>query len=130
MSPSEGTYNWVGAPEKEVIFLNDIRYEEDGEKKVMPWRIFLNFLEGAPINIAMPKNHYSKDYEWTERQPVFATAEHPITRIQNGQVNVSETAQMNERWTVVKFQHQYLGANVNYDLIPCKHCFAKLILCT
>ena len=56
MSPSQESYNWVHAPEKEVIFLNDIRYDKDGEKKVMPWNMFLNLLEGATVNISMPKS--------------------------------------------------------------------------
>ena len=53
VTPSQGSYNWVEAPEKEVIFLNDLRYEKDGEKTVMPWNMFLNLLEGAPVNILL-----------------------------------------------------------------------------
>ena len=33
MTPSQGIYNWVNAPDKEIIFLNDIRYEENGKKR-------------------------------------------------------------------------------------------------
>ena len=49
MTPSQGIYNWVNTPDKEIIFLNDIRYEENGEKKVMPWNMFLNLLEGITV---------------------------------------------------------------------------------
>ena len=59
MTPSQGIYNWVNAPGKEIIFLNDIRYEDEGEKKVMPSNVFLNLLEGIAVNISMPKNFYS-----------------------------------------------------------------------
>eukprot|EP00111_Clytia_hemisphaerica_P012115 TCONS_00035585-protein len=51
MTPSPGNYNWVGAPEKEIVFLNDLRYEKDGEQKVMAWNLFLNLLEGFPVNM-------------------------------------------------------------------------------
>ena len=128
MTPSQGTYNWVDAPEKEVIFLNDIRYDSDGEKRVMPWHMFLNLLEGVTVNISMPKNFFSKDFEWSERQPIFATSDKPIIRIRNGSIDEGETEQMAQRWRIIKFQHQYLGKNVNYSLVPCRSCFAKLIL--
>jgi len=77
----------------------------------------------------MPKNFYARDYEWTEKQPIFATSDKQIIRIRNGQLDVGETQQMAERWVVINFKHQqYLGEDVNYYLIPCGLCFAKLIL--
>ena len=128
--PSDGSYNWVVAPEKEVIFLNDIRYEEDGDTKVMPWRQFLNLLEGCPVNIARPSNHHANDYEWDDtKAPILATAEFPISRIKNGRIDQGETQQMAERWgEILYLKHQYLGPNVNYNLIPCARCFAELVL--
>ena len=36
LTPSHGSYNWVDAPQKEIIFLNDIQYDIDGEKRVVP----------------------------------------------------------------------------------------------
>lgn len=128
MTPSGGTYNWVEAPQKELIFLNDIRYEVDGEKRIMPWNMFLNLLEGVTVNISMPKNFYSKDFEWSERQPIFATADKPIMRIRNGTLDEGETQQMAQRWQIITFKHQYLGDKVNYNLVCCGSCFAKLIL--
>ena len=128
MTPSQGTYNWVDAPDKELIFLNDLRYDLDGEKKVLPWNLFLNLLEGVTVNISRPKNFYSKDFEWVEKQPIFATADKPIIRINNGRIDTGETDQMAERWIILPFTHQYQGKNVNYDLVPCGSCFAKLIL--
>ena len=70
VTPSEGIYNWVNAPDKEIIFLNDIRYENGGEKKVMPWNMFLNLLEKITVNISRPKKFYSQDFEWSEWQPI------------------------------------------------------------
>ena len=45
MCPAQGIYNWTQALKKELVFLNDIRYEREGEKRVMPWGQFLNLLE-------------------------------------------------------------------------------------
>ena len=66
-TPSQGIYNWVNAPNKEIIFVNYMRYEDDGEKNVMRWNMFLNLLEGITVNISRPKNFYSQDFEWSER---------------------------------------------------------------
>ena len=125
MTTSQRIYNWVNAPNKEIIFLNDIRHEDDGERKVMPWNMFLNLLEGITVNISRPKNFYSQDSEWSERQPIFATAENPIVRICNGKLDEGETQQIAQRWKVIKFKHQYLGDKVNYDLIACSS-FCKI----
>ena len=67
MTPSQGIYNWVNAPNKEIIFVNYMRYEGVGEKNVMRWNMFLNLLEGITVNISGPKNFYSQDFEWSER---------------------------------------------------------------
>ena len=83
MTPSHGSYNWVDTPQKEIIFWNDIRYDIDGEKRVMPWNMFLNLLEGVTVNVIMPKNFYVKDYKWIEKQPIFATSDRAIVRIRN-----------------------------------------------
>lgn len=128
MTPSKGNYNWVSAPSKEIIFLNDLRYDQDGDAKVMPWSTFLNFLEGATINVSMPKNRHAEDFEWSKRQPVFATAEHRIVRIVNNELKQGETNQMDQRWRFLNFKHQFLDQEVNYDIIPCGKCFAELIL--
>lgn len=130
MTPSKGNYNWVSAPDKEIIFLNDLRYDKHGDDRVMPWSIFLNFLEGATINVSLPKNYNSQDFEWSKRQPVFATAEKPIVRIVNGEFNLGETNQMNQRWVFLRFSHEFSmeKKNIDYNITPCGACFAKLIL--
>ena len=122
--PSDNKFNWVGAPEKEVIFLNDFRYSEN----IMPWGHFLNFCEGATVGISMPKSHYAADYQWAERQPIFATADKKISRVTNGMFDEGETSQMNKRWTYIQFDHQLSDDVVNHDIIPCGKCFATLVL--
>ena len=80
------------------------------------------------INVAMPKNHYAKDLVWSKTQPIIATAEKPIVRIVNGQLDKGETEQMKQRWTVINFKYRFQSNEVNYDITPCGACFAKLLL--
>lgn len=126
-SPAEGTFNWVGAPKKELVLLNDIRYEKDGDKKVMAWAQFLNLLDGSPLSIGMPKSHFACNTEWRAQQPIFATSDGPIQRItKDGRVDAGETAQMNERWVRMDFTHRFMSPD--YSLVRCARCFASLIL--
>ena len=87
----------MNASEKEIIFLNDIRYEDGGEKKVMPWNMFLNLLEGITVKISRPKNFYSQDFEWSERQLIFANAKNPIARFRDSKLDEGETQQKVQR---------------------------------
>lgn len=128
--PASGSFNWLHAPKAEVIFLNDIRYEEKGDQEVMPWRQFLNLLEGCTVNIRRPGNQYDGDFAWTDSSaPVFATAETPIVRIQHGAVVQGETEQIQERWGEIMWLHyRFVGEKVNYNIVKCKRCFAELLL--
>ena len=108
--------------------MNDIGYEDDGKNKMMLWNMFLNLLEGITVNISRPKKFYSQNFEWSERQPIFPTAENPIVRIRDGELDEKKAQQIGQRWNIIKFKHQYLGVKGNYDLIACSSCFAKLIL--
>ena len=54
--------------------------------------MFLILLEGVTIKVSKPKIFYAKDYEWTEKQPIFATRDRPIVRKRNGFIDVGETA--------------------------------------
>ena len=129
-SPSGSTFNFVGAHEKEVLVFNDLRYEANGkfDKEFMPWRSFLNLLEGAPINVPMPKNHYSSDVTWTKKQPVFATSDRKIIRLMNNHINMGETSQMDERWIYIRFTSQLQQSEIDYNLVHCPRCFAEFIL--
>ena len=96
VSPSNSTFNFVGALEKEVLFFNDFRYKANGvgDKEFMVWSQLLNLLEGAPMNVAMPKNHFAQDVQWSKRPPIFATSDERISRILNGRLDKGETSQM------------------------------------
>ena len=122
MCPSNSTYNWVGAHEKDVIFLNDLNYSEE---TVMPWMQFLNLLEGAPIHVAVPKNHFAQDVVWSAKTPIFATCLSPIVRICGGQIHAAQTQMMNNRWKIHFFTY-HIPNKVAYD--PCGKCFTDLVL--
>ena len=94
----------------------------------MPWNLFLNLLDRITVNISRPKYFYSQDFEWSEQQAIFTTTENRIARIRDGKLDEGETQEMSKRWKIIKFEHQYLGDKVNYDLISCSSFFAKLIL--
>ena len=53
--------------------------------------VFEVLLEGTTVNVSMLKNFYSQDFEWSERQPIFATAENPLVRICDGKLDEGET---------------------------------------
>lgn len=128
-NPSNSAFNFVGALDKEVFFFNDLRYKANGvgDKEFLPWSQFLNLLEGAPMNVPMPKNHFSEDVLWTKQPPIFATSDEKICRITNGRLDKGETAQMNERWIYIELNYSFSG-KCNYKLIKCGRCFAELIL--
>ena len=126
-SPAQGKFNWVGAPKKELIMLNDFRYGNKGDQEVMEWGMFLNLLDGSPVTIAQPKSHFASDADWRTIQPIFATADGPIRRItQDGRIDQGETGQMDERWVVKPFTYQF--ASPDYFLKRCARCFAHLLL--
>ena len=123
MCPAQNKFNWVDAWSKEVIFLNDLNYTEE----TMSWGNFLNLLEGAPVSIGVPKNHFSEDVLWHELTPIFATAARPIVKITANSLDHVQTNMMNERWKLYHFTHEFdAKTRVRYE--PCNKCFATLVL--
>ena len=122
MCPSDSKYNWVGAHEKDIVFLNDLNYSEEN---VMPWGPFLNLLEGTPINVAVPKNHVAEDAVWIVKMPIFATCLAPILRVEGGQINRAQTKMMDNLW---KFHHFKYVIPHKVDVESCGKCFADLVL--
>ena len=115
---------------EEVLLFNHIRYEANGkgDKEFMPWRPFLNLLEGALVSIPMPKNIFTSDVQWTKTQPIFATSDQRITRTMISQVDTAETAQMDERWIYLQFTYQLQASEIDYNLVHCQRCFAESII--
>ena len=63
--PSNSKFNFVTAIDKDIILFNDLLYGPNGkgDDRSLPWNQFLNLFEGAPVNVAMPKNVYVSDQE-------------------------------------------------------------------
>ena len=96
--PLNSKFNFVTAIDKEINFHNDLRYGLDGngDDRLLQWNQFLNLLEGAAVNVAIPKNVYASDQEWTALQPRFATSDQCIVRIINGKIDYGQTDPMNK----------------------------------
>ena len=96
--PLNSKFNFVTAIDKEIIFHNDLRYGPDGngDGRFLQWNQFLNLREGAAVNVAIPKNVYASDQEWTALQPRLATSDQCIVRIINGKTDYGQTDPMNK----------------------------------
>ena len=77
--------------------------------------------------MALPKNVYASDREWTALQPIFATSDQRIVRIIDGKIDYRETDQMNERWNYIEFSYHLKKGKIDYSLCPCARCFTQLI---
>ena len=93
----------------------------------MTWMQFLNLLEGAPVNISVPKNHFSEDVVWTQMTPIFATAAAPITRIVGNAIDEVQTKMMRNIWKMYHFKHEFTEENI-IRFPNCGKCFAELVL--
>ena len=121
VSPACGTFAWVGAEKAEVIFLNDLRWND----KLMPWQEFLNLLEGFPIHLQAPKTHYSEDILWDKKTPIFATSSQKIRKYDNNLLNDVETTAMAKRWKYYSFSREIQSPK---EIQPCATCFANFML--
>ena len=98
LNPSSSKYAFVGAENKELIFLNDLRWSQE----MIPWQEFLNLLEGQSVHLAAPKTHYARDILITDDVPIFATSIAPIMFAGKSANVEGENAMMEARWQ--KFQ--------------------------
>lgn len=122
-SPASNSFAWVNAPSSELVFLNDFRWCE----KIIPWHDFLNLLEGEAIHISSPKTHFSEDILWSKIQPIFCTSDSEIVKVTDqGQLNVTETEMMANRWTVVKMFVRLTKEKIK-TVEPCKRCFFEFV---
>ena len=122
-NPSSGTYAFVGIQNKEVAFLNDLRYNT----LMLPWQDFLNLLEGMEVHIPTPKTHYAEDIELETDIPFFATSIGPIQFSGKSVDADGENAMMATRWHEFKFTHS-IPKSQQIKFPPCPRCFAELIL--
>ena len=94
LNPSGSKYAFVGAKNKELIFLNDLRWSQE----MNPWNKFLYLLEGQSIHLAAPKTHYARDILITDGVPIFATSITPIVFVRKDAIAEGENAMMKARW--------------------------------
>ena len=98
LNPSSSKYAFVGAENKKLIFLNDLRWSQG----MIPWQEFLNLLEGQSVHLAAPKTHYARDISITDEVPLFANSIAPIMFAGKSASVEGENAMMEARWQ--KFQ--------------------------
>ena len=122
-NPSSGTYAFVGIQNKEVAFLNDLRYNT----LMLPWQDFLNLLEGIEVHIPTPKTHYAEDIELESDIPFFATSIGPIVFNGKSTDPAGEDAMMATRWNEFKFTHS-IPKSEQVKFPPCPRCFSELVL--
>lgn len=129
-NPASGTFNWVGAVDKELIYLNDFRYPpvDKGGDKVINWQDFLNLCDGNIVSVASPKTHYAQDLQWTAKQPIVATGSQLIKYVRAGMEDRIETAMMDCRWVYIYLRKSIADEDIDNTLVPCPRCFAHLIL--
>ena len=123
LSPATCSYAWLGVEEKEVIFLNDVRWSP----LILPWSDMLLLLEGHVVHFAAPKTSYSKDIEFSSDTPIFATAKAPISFIKGSFIDDRETEMMYVRWRFFSFKYQFQPQEQK-PVPPCGHCCAKMLL--
>ena len=123
VNPASSTFAWVGAENAEVIFLNDFRWSA----QLIPWHDLLLLLEGEHVHLPAPKTHFAQDILLSEDTPIVATSSGEIQYIKNGVICERETEMMAVRWKVFKFWNS-IAESKQRDLVPCKHCFARLVL--
>lgn len=121
-NPATGSFAWMGVDQAEIVFLNDFRWDP----KTIAWADFLQALEGDVVHLPAPKNVCARDIELGTDIPFFATSDAPIILIKGGSVDRANTDMMDVRWHFFNFCKQ-ISRSDQQSLIPCSHCFAKLI---
>lgn len=121
--PEGGTYQLEDIIGAELVFLNDFEFDES-TKKWMPWQYFKNFLEGAKINVARPKNR-GGNMEFTKDAPVFMTAPQEVALYRGKRRDECETEQMNNRIAYFHLHHTFVN---RIEAKECGHCGARVYL--
>ena len=122
-NPATGSFAWIGVEEREIIFLNDFRWD----KSVIPWADMLLLLEGQLVHFPAPKTHYSKDITLEKDTPIFCTSKGPFVFGKNSIIDDRETEMMQVRWHHFQFRFQ-LKLSECKDVPSCPKCFASFIL--
>ena len=124
--PDGGTYQLENILGKEVVFLNDFEFD-DHAKAWMPWQYLKNFLEGAEVEVARPKNR-GGNVSFLSDAPVFLAAPQEVALYRFKKLDVGETAQMRARIKYLQLSHTYADGVDRVECDPCGHCGARLYL--
>ena len=121
INPSSSKYAFVGSESKEIIFLNDLRWNQE----MIPWQEFLNLLEGQTVHLAAPKTHYARDICITQDIPIFATSISMVKYSGKSDNCQGENAMMEARWKAFELRVP-IPRGKQIDLDGCARCFAEL----
>lgn len=122
VNPSSSKYAFVGVEENEVIFLNDLRWNQE----MIPWQEFLNLLEGQTVHLAAPKTHFAKDICIEDDKPIFATSITMVKFTGRSDNIDGENAMMEARWRKFDLTVRIPEANQK-DVESCARCFSELV---
>ena len=118
-NPAAGSFAWLGVEEKEIVFLNDFRWE----RTILPWKDMLLLLEGDEVSFSAPKTNYTKDIKFTKDSPIFATADKCF---QKGPTFAVENYMMTLRWRILHLTYE-IPRHRAKKIDPCAKCFARLV---
>ena len=122
LNPSSSKYAFVGAENKELIFLNHLRWRQE----MIPWQEFLNLLEGHSVHLAATKTHYARDILITDDVPNFATNIAPIMFAGKGTNVDGKNAIMEARWRKFQLSVQ-IPLSEQKTVKSCARCFCELV---
>jgi hypothetical protein len=124
-NPASTTFAWIGVEEKELIFLNDFRWNPT----VLDWSALLNLLDGIDVNLPRPKTIYSTDITLSrgDKVPIFCTTIDRIKYVGPSEHPDEETNMMDLRWKVFEFTH-VIPPSQAVKIEPCGKCFANMAM--
>jgi len=123
VNPASGKYAFVGVEQKAVVFLNDLRWNQE----MIPWQEFLNLLEGQTVHLAAPKTHFAEDICIADDKPIFATSISMVKFSGKTDNANGENAMMEARWRVFELNVQ-IPKDDQQDIESCARCFSELAL--
>lgn len=121
INPSSGKYAFVGVEKKDVVFLNDLRWNQE----MIPWQEFLNLLEGQTVHLAAPKSHVAKNICVSDDKPIFVTSISMIKFAGKSDNTDGENAMMESRWRIFQL-HVQIPMDDRQEIESCPRCFSEL----
>ena len=126
-NPAMNSFSFSGARNKEIILLDDFRFNQ-AERKPITWSQMLLLLDGATVNFSQPRTFCNEDFclEASNSIPVFCTGKSVPVYERNGVIDGVESEMMRNRFRVFVF-HFSIPVGSHKEAIPCPRCFADLL---